>query len=114
LVVVVGGFDRVDVLTVDELRGAVARRSYKAGWELAVLADPFGGPVFLVVIKVEHAYRPGELISVRISSPMPPIPDESHLDQWVMWRLSQIELHEARESYRCDGRVVFQPGDDQD
>lgn len=99
------------VMTYDEIREAVARRSYKPGWELSTFLDPFEGPVFRVVLKIENAYRRGELIPLRINSRMPPIPDEGYLDLWILWRLSQIELHEVREFYARDGEMVFDPHD---
>jgi hypothetical protein len=89
--------DAPSFLTHDELVDHVARFTYRPGWQLSIFANPWEGPVFRVVAKVEDAYNPGETTELRINSRMPPIPSVDYLAAWVQWRLIQIESHEARE-----------------
>jgi hypothetical protein len=90
-------------LTHDELVDHIARFTYRPGWQLSIFADPWEGPVFRVVAKVDNAYNPGETTELRINSQMPPISSADYLMAWVQWRLIQIESHEAREWLRIDG-----------
>jgi len=78
---------------------------------LSVFADPWEGPVFRVVAKVENAYHPGETTELRINSRTPPIPSADDLMAWVQSRLIQIESHEAHEWFRVDGSIAFDPQD---
>jgi hypothetical protein len=103
--------DAPSFLTHDELAAHVARFTHRPGWALSVFADPWEGPVFRVVAKVDNAYHPGEQVELRINSRMPPIPSVDYLMAWVQWRLTQIESHEAREWLRVDGGIVFDPHD---
>jgi hypothetical protein len=40
---------------------------------------------------------------------LPPMPSVEYLDVWLQWRLNRIEIHEAREHLRRDGKPVFDP-----
>lgn len=103
--------DAPSFLSADQITALVARMSYRPGWELSVFIDPWEGPVFRVVAEIDNAYRPGETVELRINSRIPPCRDEDALIEWIMWRLLQIESHEAREFYRLDNAMIYDPHD---
>lgn len=98
-------------LSPEEIRREVARFSYRPGWTLSTFVDPFEGVVFRVVADVVNAYQPEETVQLRINSRMPPMPSADYVAQWILWRISMIELHEAREYLKRDGVMIFDPHD---
>lgn len=98
-------------LSADEVGREVARFTYRPGWHLSTFVDPFEGVVFRVVADVVNAYSPTKTVELRINSRMPPMPSADYVAQWILWRVSMIELHEAREYLRRDGEMIFDPHD---
>lgn len=103
--------DAPSFLSADQITALVARMSYRPGWALSVFIDPWEGPVFRVVADVDNAYDPGQRTELRINSRIPPCRDAAALFDWVCWRLCQIEIHEAREFFRFDGAMLYDPHD---
>jgi hypothetical protein len=98
-------------LSAEQVQAEVARFSYRPGWTLSTFVDPFEGVVFRVVADVPNGYRPDESVQLRINSRMPPMQTADQLAHWILWRICQIELHEAREWLRRDGEMLYDPHD---
>ena len=98
-------------LTYEELRAEVDRYEYRAEWVLSVYLHPWEGPVMRVVAQVPNSYHPGEFTELRVNSHIPPMASAEAFGHWLLWRLSQIESHEAREYLRRDGVVLVNPHD---
>jgi hypothetical protein len=98
-------------LTYEELRAEIARYVYKDNWTMSVFMDPWEGVCAYFVADVPDAYHPGETVELRIRSNIPPIPSAEYFAIWLTWRVSLIELHEAREylRYRLTGLPVYDP-----
>lgn len=97
------------MLTTEQIRAEMARVSYRPGWQMTVEEYGFEDPWVRIVCDVPDAYQPGAIITLGIESPLPPMVDATALHRWMVWRLARIEEHEAREFYRVDGSIVFDP-----
>lgn len=102
--------DAPEFLTLEELQDEIEEYTYRPGWELSVFADPWEGPCLYVKATVENAYQK-EPLEIRVRSLIPPIPDAEYFGHWLLWRLIQIENHEAREFLRYGGEPLFDPHD---
>lgn len=88
-----------------------ARVEYRPGWRFEVVIDPFEGPHLHIGAELEDAYHPGEKTVVNIVSPLPPMTSEEQRVNWLVWRLSRIEMHELREWLKLDGERISDPHD---
>lgn len=98
-------------LTYEDLAEEIKLYTYRPGWALTVFLDPFEGPCLYVVAKVEDSYNPGQLVPLRIRSIIPPMPSLDYFGEWLLHRVIQIELHEAREYLKRDGKMIIDPHD---
>lgn len=103
-------------LTVEEVRGILAARSYRPGWTFTAYAGETTRAVIIEIrATVEDSYQPGRGAPLEIYSPMPDyVDDELAFDKWFAWRLQRLEVHESQEWYRRPGRdfpwvPVFNP-----
>jgi hypothetical protein len=97
------------MLSTTEIAEELERVSYKPGWSFEAYEDRWEGPHILIVVKAVSAYRPVETLDLGIRSALPPFAHPSDLHDWLMWRIGRIEMHELREFYRVDGRLVDDP-----
>jgi hypothetical protein len=98
------------VLTVQQIRAEVAKLRYRPGWFFAVEERGFEDPwLRMLATGVMNAYDPQSTIDLGIDSPIPPMANTDQLYRWLMWRLERVESHEAREWFRIDGAVLFDP-----
>lgn len=97
------------MLTVSELQEHVKKLTYKPGWNLRVYEGLFEGAHFVVRAVMEDSYHPGQKVTLDIHSMLPPMLDTDAFENWIIWRLGRIEVHEAREWFKRDGKPVFDP-----
>lgn len=90
----------------------IARFTYRPGWTLTTYHDIWLGPMLLITATVPDGYNPGSTIDLGIKSRIPPhvLRDpQANAGEWLLWRLIEVEVHEAREMLRRDGRLVADP-----
>lgn len=97
-------------LSVETLRHVVGGITYKTGWEFSVeVYDQFTGP-FLVIrtVQPDSGDENGEVPLV-IRSMIHPQSDVDRFIAWVLWRLTQAEIHEVQEFFKYDGVKYLDP-----
>lgn len=101
------------LLALHELQNILDECQYKPDWHLTVLPGNFEGPWLCVWAPIENSYQPDKMTTLDIHSQIPHIfrvGDEDIFKEWIIWRLSIIEQHEAREFFRDkDGKPFFDP-----
>jgi hypothetical protein len=99
------------VLTPGQLEDVIARLSYWPGWEFSVYQDKHLGPCLFIIARVPDREDPGRVADLGIRARIPPAAMASELDlaEWVLWRLEEAAVHEAREGLRLDGQLVDDP-----
>lgn len=93
----------------DDICIELGRVSYKQGWRFEPYRHTWEGVWLSIIAELPDAYHPGEMVTVNIRTPIPPMVDSADLHRWLMYRLGRIEVHEMREFYRVDGKVVDDP-----
>lgn len=85
--------------------------SYK-NWELSAYHDPHEGICLYIVVEVMDAFS-DKNIQLRIRSVIPPpcLNSQNVFLEYLLWRLMQIEIHETREFFKCNGVVYRNPHD---
>jgi hypothetical protein len=97
------------MLSAERLQEIVAEVSYRDSWTMTIDDEPWEGPVLWIVADVPNSYRPNETVTLRIESKVPPMADRDAFLAWLLWRLIQIESHEAREWFKVDGKTWSDP-----
>jgi hypothetical protein len=97
------------MLTTGDIALHLDRLSYKPGWSWAVWDGRWEGQHIVIGAKVPDAYNPGEFVVLDVHSMLPPMRDTAALEEWLAWRLGRLEVHEMREFFKRDGRVIFDP-----
>lgn len=85
---------------VSALEREIARFAYRPGWQFAVYVDEYLGPVARIAAE-------GGEVSARI--PPQVLEDPAQLGRWLLWRLTEVEVNEAREFLKRDGQLVSGP-----
>lgn len=88
------------------------RTTYRRGEGWRFKADRIGDQTRVrIFATVRDARRPGEMIDLGIDSWPPPdaFTDEGSFARWLLGRLIEHEVHEAREWLRLDGCQVDDP-----
>jgi len=97
-------------LTATEMLEILSRHQYKPNWNLTVYESAWHGPTFRMEVEVENSSQPGEKTVLGINSLVPRVRSERQFLEWVMSRLIEAEIHEAREFFRdSSGKPVFDP-----
>lgn len=97
------------MLSVDDINEHLKGVTYKPGWEFKCYMGRWEGPHFVITTVVPDAYDINSTTTLDVHSRIPPMRDTAQLDEWIMWRLGIIELHEMREFYRVNGEPVSDP-----
>jgi hypothetical protein len=97
------------MLTTDEIRGWLARVTYKPGWFFTVYDGEWEGQHFVITALVPDAYNPGATTVLDVHSALPPIPNQEYLWHWITWRVGRVESHEMREFLRVEGDAIHDP-----
>lgn len=100
------------MLSDQQIADEVRRMTYKPGWALSVFyPDEFQRLYFAVDVDLPNSYKPDETVMLHIESPLPPMGDADQLRAWVLWRLTKVEIHEAMEWLKVDGKMFRDPHD---
>lgn len=96
---------------VSVLEREIAKFTYRPGWTFSVIHDQFLGPTLRIIAPVQDGYDPSRTIDLGINSRIPPnvLEDPRQLGTWLLWRLTEVEIHECREMLRYDGKLVSDP-----
>jgi hypothetical protein len=97
------------VLTVEGIRAHLERLSYKDGWSFDVYEGRWEGPHIVIRTEVQDALLRGRRTVLDVHSFLPPMRDTLALEEWLADRLKRLEIHEMREFFKRDGRVIFDP-----
>lgn len=97
------------MLTIDALKAALRRFTYKPGWRFILYQHPHEGIWLSIKAELPDADTPGQTTVVNVRTAVPPIPHETYLWQWMLWRIGRLESHEVREFARVDGRCLDDP-----
>ncbi len=95
-----------------DLQKEIRKYEYR-DWILYVFDDPYEGPRLYIIANVPDAYdlEGKRTIQLRAVTPIPPIPSAGYFQEWLSWRLRQMEIHESLEHLRYEGRIVRDPHD---
>lgn len=93
---------RSAVLTTAQLAAVLDRVTYKPGWLFKVYDGRYEGQHVVITTCVPDAYNVGETVTLDVHSMLPPMRDEAAFLDWLLWRVSRIEIHECREFFRVD------------
>jgi len=93
------------------LEHEIRKFTYRPGWTFSLYEDEFLGPMLYIVAPVSDGYNPGSTVDLGIRSRLPPdvLDDPGQLGRWLLWRLIEVEIHEAREMLRYEGELVSDP-----
>lgn len=97
------------MLSTKEIQKHLERITYKPGWRFKAYDGRWEGQHLVITTVVPDAYHPGKDTTLDVHSMLPPMRDIDQLNEWLMWRLARIEVHEMREFFRVDGQVVNDP-----
>jgi len=98
------------MLTTQQLADELDRITYRPGWTFSIYTDVHQGPTLRIIATVQDGYHPDNTIDLGINSRIPDIittPDLFH--RWLLWRVLEVESHEAREFFRIDGDLLRNP-----
>lgn len=96
------------MMSLAEIQAVLDRVSYKPGWRFYVAEHPREGRLLRIEADVPDSAT-SDSLTLGINSWLPPMADEAQLVSWLQWRIGRIELHEAAEFLRVDGRVLDDP-----
>lgn len=97
------------MLSTDQINAELARITYKPGFTFRAYDDPWEGQKVRIEAVVLDAYNPTETVTLSIDSFVSPMQDEWEVRRWLMWRIMRIECHEAREFFRLDDQILWNP-----
>lgn len=97
------------MLTTKEIQDHLARVTYKPGWSFEAYDGKWEGQHIVIRTSVPNAYNTKENTDLDVHSMLPPIPDTNYLNSWLMWRVARLEVHEVREFFKVDGKIVDDP-----
>lgn len=100
-------------LSLTDVNDRLRQLSYRPGWSFSAYQGAFEGPRLRIhAPAVEDSYHPGRTVPLDIRCPLPLQcwDDVGAFDRWLLWRVQQVEAHEAMEwLHGPDGRPLFDP-----
>lgn len=97
------------MLTSKQINEHLSHISYKDGWKFEVHESEWEGPFIRILVDVPDTYNEGETTTLGINTFIPPTKDTEEFERWLLARVIRIESHEAREFFKRDGEVIFDP-----
>ncbi len=97
------------MLTTEQIAAHLKRLTYKPGWTFEVYQGRWEGHHIVIRTEVPDTYKPGETCVLDVHSFLHPVETVEELERWLMHRIVRLEIHEAREFFKRDNRVLFNP-----
>lgn len=97
------------MLSTRDLQEIVGRVVYKPGWSFRVYDGRWEWQHCSVTFPVLDAYDQTKTIDLDVHSGIGPFDTEKGFLDWLLRRIARIEVHEAREFFKVDGRVYDDP-----
>jgi hypothetical protein len=98
------------MLSTADLQAELERVSYKPGWEFRAYDGAWHGQHLQIRCEVENTYRPGETVPLDIHVVLVGgFESPAQFHRWLLKRIVEAEVHEAREFFKVDGQIVFDP-----
>lgn len=97
------------MLSVIEISEHLKRITYKDGWTFLVRENPYEGPFIRILIVVPNSYMENETVTLGINSFLGEFETVEEFERWLLRRIIRIEIHEAREFFKRDGKVLSDP-----
>jgi hypothetical protein len=97
------------MLTLAQVKAHLERISYKPGWSIKAYQGRWEGLHLVINTCVQDAFKPDTMVTLDVHSFIPYPETAQELERWLMWRLARIEVHEMREWFKVDGKVIDSP-----
>jgi hypothetical protein len=95
-------------MDVKRLQEVVSRVTYKPGWTFEIYEGHWEGPHIAIHTVLPDSTGEGKL-TICVHSMIPPQKNTESFLEWLAWRLARIEVHEMREFFKYEGRVIYDP-----
>lgn len=96
-------------LSTEQLKELASKVTYKPGWEFDIYEGKWEGQHIAIKTQVPDAYDVTKMVVLDVHSMLPFFDAEDQFYQWLLWRITRIEVHEAREFFRVNGKVFDDP-----
>jgi hypothetical protein len=99
------------LMTPGEFDSAVTRLSFWPGWRFVPYLDRHLGLMVHIIGTVPDREDPAVTtdLGIRVRPCPCALRGPRHLAEWLLWRMEEAFVHEAREGLRLDGRLVSDP-----
>jgi len=100
------------MLTTLEIQEHLKRITYKPKWSFKYYDGIWEGPHLVIHCSaIDDSFNPGKKTVLDIHCFLSPndIASTEALETYLMYRLARIEVHEMREFFKRDGKVVSSP-----
>jgi hypothetical protein len=99
----------MNLLTIEDMKGIIARVTYRLGWKFRVYQGETRGAMLEILATVDDSVNLGEFAKLEIYVGIPPYDSEKGFLNWLFWRLREVEIHECAEFLKLDGKVLHDP-----
>jgi hypothetical protein len=100
------------MLTTAEIQEHLKRITYKDNWTFSYYEGVWEGPhLNIYCSEIADSFNPGKMTALDIHCFLSPndIASTESLEIFLMYRLARIELHEMREFFKRDGKIISSP-----
>ena len=97
------------MLSTKQIQEYLDKVTYKPGWKFRCYDGRWEGQHLVITTVLPDAYDKGKTTTLDVHSMLPPMETIDQLNTWMMWRLGRIEIHEMREFYQVDGKLIADP-----
>jgi hypothetical protein len=97
--------------SLDDLIIVIRDFTFWPGWRFRPYLDDHLGLMLWIIGTVPDRDDPGEAVDLGIRVRVPPhaLDSPEEFGRWLLWRLEEAWIHEAREGLRYQGRLVSDP-----
>jgi len=102
------------MMEFEQAEAFMRRFTYKPGWVFALIPN-YGATSWGIHVSfdTEDTFNPGHDIKIGFRRTMPIPPNEDYLAAQLLKIIDGIERHEAREWFKVDGQMPFDPHKEQ-
>lgn len=99
------------MMTYYETKAALAKVTYKPGWKFAIVDHGVNSFALAISFEQIDTYNPDRTIKVGFHEPIyrGALVSIEAFQHWIITLIDKIERHEAREWFRYDGVMIFDP-----